>query len=107
MHSLNEEALSSLLSIRKRVKACYDSRTGADWCRMSESVCGWNCRLLTLVPSSMPVTEKERGLLFSKVYSEAKEKGILDCPFFDESAIDRVVEDTDSLTEMMNLKSKY
>lgn len=55
----------------------------------------------------MPVTEKERGLLFSKVYSEAKEKGILDCPFFDESAIDRVVEDTDSLTEMMNLKSKY
>lgn len=102
MHSPNEEVLSSLLSSAKRINACRDQRTGANWCRMSESVCGWNCRLLSYTPKSLPTSERERGLLFSKVYSEAEEKGILDCPFFDEASIDEVVENDKSLLEIMN-----
>lgn len=102
MHSPNEEVLSSLLSSVKRINACRDQRTGANWCRMSESVCGWNCRLLTYIPKSLPSSERERGLLFSKVYSEAKEKGILDCPFFKEASIDEVVENDKSLIAIMD-----
>lgn len=102
MHSQNEEVLSSLLSSAKRIKACRGQRTGADWCRMSESICGWNCRLLTYTPKSLPTSERERGLLFSKVYSEAEEKGVLDCQFFNEASIDEVVENDKSLIAIMN-----
>lgn len=72
-----------------------------DRCKMSDSVSGWGCRHLIVIPDRLPQTERERGLVFSKVYSLAKRIGVLTCRYFDESAIDRIVEDNEELSKMI------
>lgn len=87
------------------VKECCDRYNGGQWCRFSTEIKGWGCRFLLVVPDRLPRTKKERGLLFSKVYAQAEKSGILQCPHFNESAIDEVVEDNKALSDMMNVCS--
>ena len=53
-------------------------------------------RLGVSVPSTpidkLPTTDKEKAKLFSKVYREAKEKGVLECPHYRSLFIDEVLE---------------
>jgi len=69
---------------------------------MSDTVSGWRCRHLIVIPDRLPQTERERGLLFSKVYSLAKRTGVLSCRFFNESAIDVIVDDDNELSKIIN-----
>lgn len=45
----------------------------------------------------------ERGVLFSRVYRLAETIGVLSCPHFNESELDRLVEDDEFLVLMKNL----
>ena len=49
----------------------------------------WGCHFLTtpLPPGTM--TDHDKATLFSKVYREAKQKRILECPFYNSLSIDK------------------
>lgn len=87
------------------VRECSHCHNGSGWCRFYPEIKGWGCRFLIVVPDRLPKTKKERGLLFSKVYAQAEKSGVLQCPFFEESIIDEVVEDNEALTAMMKVCS--
>lgn len=87
---------------RTLIEDCTAKCRNRDRCKMSDTVSGWRCRHLIVVPDRLPQTERERGLLFSKVYSLAKRTGVLSCSFFDESAIDIIVDDDNELSTMIN-----
>lgn len=44
-------------------------------------------------------------MLFSNAYAHAEKSGILQCPFFDESLMDKVVENKKELSAMMRVCS--
>ena len=50
------------------------------------------CRFLATPIDELPTTDKEKAKLFSKVYREAKEKGVLECPHYRSLFIDEVLE---------------
>lgn len=71
---------------------------------MTNDCKGWGCRLIRIFPNSIPKTERERGKLFSKVYTEAENLGVLECPFYRPTIIDEVVEDSTTLELIQNKK---
>ncbi|MBQ7361497.1 MAG: hypothetical protein IJW68_03280 [Bacteroidaceae bacterium] len=79
--------------MKDHIFECSRKRDSETWCHISDGCVGWGCRLLLCVPDKIPADEKERASLFSKAYALAERNGILDCPYFDELAIDRAVED--------------
>lgn len=83
------------------VQNCARERLNDEWCSFSPGCRGWGCRLLRIKPEFIPTTERERGLLFSKVYSEAEKLGVLDCPFYRPTIIDEAVEDTSLLAHLL------
>lgn len=86
------------------VKSCCDSwRDGH--CRLSSSVEGWGCRLMVCIPDVMPRTKKDKGLLFHKVYTYAEKLGVLECPYFDEANIDKVIDSRKKLREMVDVSN--
>lgn len=93
------------LNTNPAIQDCASRRCGENWCRFSESVKGWGCRFLLIVPNRLPATKKERGMLFSNAYAHAEKSGILQCPFFDESLMDKVVENKKELSAMMRVCS--
>ena len=64
----------------------------ANHCSLTPTCKGWGCRFLTTPIEEIPVTDKEKAKLFSKVYREAKEKGVLECPHYRSLFIDEVLE---------------
>lgn len=60
-------------------------------CQLSPTCKGWGCRFLTTPIEEIPVTEQEKAKLFSKVYREAKRKGVLDCPHYRSMFIDEIL----------------
>lgn len=84
-------------------KCCNNWRDGK--CRLSDSLEGWGCRLLTCMPEHVPSTEREKAKLFASVYRFAETVGILECPHYDESTIDRTLENEQELLEMVHLES--
>lgn len=84
------------------INDCGRLRTGSDWCRLNQDCAGWGCRLLTILPAEMPVTEHDRAKLFSRVYRAAERIGVLACPFFDENKLDSMVEDDALLLSIRN-----
>lgn len=60
--------------------------------QLSPTCKGWGCRFLTTPIEEIPVTVQEKAKLFSKVYREAKRKGVLDCPHYRSMFIDEVLE---------------
>lgn len=84
------------------VNDCCRLRNGSAWCRLTEECPGWGCRLLTVIPDSVPATTQERGRLFSRVYRLAEQLGVLSCPHFDERQLDSMVEDDSLLLSMID-----
>lgn len=76
----------------KRIFKCSLINTGVGYCQLSPTCKGWGCRFLTTPIEEIPVTDQEKAKLFSKVYREAKRKGVLECPHYRSMFIDEVLE---------------
>jgi hypothetical protein len=87
------------MNIEECGKAWRDCRS----CRLSDNLSGWGCRFLLVAPDVLPTTEYEKAKLFSKVYSEAENLGILDCPHFISTKIDEALENEHELVEIMEI----
>lgn len=74
------------------INHCSLHHTDASYCSLTPTCKGWGCKFLGTPINEVPVTEKEKAKLFSKVYREAKEKGILECPHYRSIFIDEVLE---------------
>ena len=68
------------------IQACSCERT-AIHCSLTQ----WGCRFLYTPIKNNPTTEKEKAKLFSAVYREAKQKGVLECPHYRSLFIDEVL----------------
>lgn len=71
---------------------CSSYYTGIHYCTLAHTCKGWGCRFLSTPINEIPVTEKEKAKLFSAVYREAKQKGVLECPYYRSLFIDEVLE---------------
>nr|DAG34382.1 MAG TPA: hypothetical protein [Caudoviricetes sp.] len=74
------------------IRTCYYTCTNNKHCQLSPTCKGWGCRFLTTPIEEIPVTERDKAKLFSKVYREAKRKGVLECPHYRSMFIDEVLE---------------
>lgn len=74
------------------IQQCAFGRTGENYCQLTPTCKGWGCRFLTTPIEELPTTTQEKAKLFSKVYREAKHKGITECPFYRSIFIDKVLE---------------
>ena len=74
------------------ISLCASQCTGTEYCRLSHAKKGWGCRFLYTPIEELPTTDKEKAKLFSKVYREAKCKGVLECPHYRPMFIDEVLE---------------
>ena len=61
-------------------------------CQLTPTCKGWGCRFLGTPIDVIPTTDKEKAKLFSKVYREAKAKGVLECPHYRSLFIDEVLD---------------
>lgn len=76
--------------MNNNVLNCIISNTHTNHCQLSPTCKGWGCRFLTTPIEEIPVTVQEKAKLFSKVYREAKQKGVLECPHYRSMFIDEV-----------------
>lgn len=74
------------------ISLCASACTGTKHCSLTPTCKGWGCRFLTTPIEQLPTTDREKAKLFSKVYREAKEKGVLECPHYRSLFIDEVLE---------------
>lgn len=74
------------------ISLCASQRTCSGHCQLSPTCKGWGCRFLITPIEEIPVTDKDKAKLFSKVYREAKQKGVLECPHYRSMFIDEVLE---------------
>ena len=73
------------------ISLCAAQHTGNGYCRLSPSTRGWGCRFLSTPIEEVPATDRDKAKLFSKVYREAKAKGVLECPHYRSIFIDEVL----------------
>lgn len=71
---------------------CFYKRVNSSHCSLTRTCKGWGCRFLSTPINEIPTTEKEKAKLFSAVYREAKQKGVLECPHYRSLFIDEVLE---------------
>ncbi len=71
---------------------CSCQWKSSNHCQLTPTSKGWGCRFLATPIEELPTTDKEKAKLFSKVYREAKEKGVLECPHYRSLFIDEVLE---------------
>lgn len=76
----------------EQVNNCALSKMSEYHCQLSPTCKGWGCRFLTTPIEEIPVTDHYKAKLFSKVYREAKQKGVLECPHYRSMFIDEVLE---------------
>lgn len=76
----------------KQVNNCALAKAIETHCQLSPTCKGWGCRFLTTPIEELPVTERDKAKLSSKVYREAKQKGVLECPHYRSMFIDEVLE---------------
>lgn len=69
--------------------SAYDTPTH---CQLTPTCKGWGCRFLGTPIEELPTTIHEKAKLFSKVYREAKAKGVLECPHYRPLFIDEVLD---------------
>jgi hypothetical protein len=55
------------------------------------------------MPETVPHTDKEKAKLFAEVYQYADKVGVLECPYYDETTIDRTLDDAAQLASMVHL----
>ncbi|MCE8465848.1 hypothetical protein J8871_12125 [Bacteroides nordii] len=77
--------------MNSNILKCYKSNIDNYNCSLTPTCKGWGCRFLTTPIEEIPITDKEKAKLFSKVYREAKEKGVLECPHYRSIFIDEVL----------------
>lgn len=73
------------------ITSCADMYTTSTYCQLSPTCKGWGCRFLTTPIEEIPATDQEKAKLFSRVYREAKRKGVLECPHYRSMFIDEVL----------------
>lgn len=73
------------------VYQCALGHAGEHHCSLSPTCKGWGCRFLDTPIDEMPDTNKEKVELFSRVYREAKQKGVVECPHYRPLFIDEVL----------------
>jgi hypothetical protein len=74
------------------ITGCSLQFSNQEHCQLTKTCKGWGCRFLGTPIDRIPTTDKEKAKLFSKVYREAKEKGVLECPHYRSLFIDEVLE---------------
>lgn len=74
------------------ISICAAQRTGPHFCALTPNCKGWGCRFLGTPIDEIPSTSDEKAKLFSRVYREAKAKGVLECPYYRPLFIDEVLE---------------
>ena len=74
------------------ISICSTQRTGPHFCALTPTCKGWGCRILGTPIDEIPSTSDEKAKLFSRVYREAKAKGVLECPYYRPLFIDEVLE---------------
>lgn len=74
------------------ISLCASACTEAGHCSLTPTCKGWGCRFLSTPIEQLPTTDREKAKLFSKVYREAKEKGVLECPHYRPLFIDEILE---------------
>lgn len=70
---------------------CASAYTGSKHCSLTPTCKGWGCKFLGTPIEEIPTTDQEKAKLFSKVYREAKVKGVLECPYYRPLFIDEVL----------------
>ncbi len=81
---------------------CAAQNTSPSHCQLSQSCRGWGCKFLTTPIEDYPYTAQEKAKLFSRVYREAKSKGVLQCPFYRSIFIDEILDtlpETDAFSD--------
>lgn len=80
---------------KNTINKCSIHRRNESYCSLTPTCKGWGCRFLSTPIDEVPTTDQEKAKLFSKVYREAKEKGVLKCPHYRSLFIDEVLENID------------
>lgn len=75
-----------------KIQFCASQRFTKEYCQLTPTCKGWGCRFLGTPIDEIPTTDKEKAKLFSKVYREAKAKGVLECPHYRSLFIDEVLD---------------
>lgn len=75
-----------------KVQSCSHNQTSEHYCSLTPTCKGWGCRFLVTPITDTPTTEKEKAKLFSAVYREAKQKGVLECPYYRSLIIEKVLD---------------
>lgn len=86
--------------MNRNINECANQWTSPTHCQLTPTCKGWGCRFLATPIEEIPATDKEKAKLFSKVYREAKEKGVLECPHYRSLFIDEVLEDIGKSNEI-------
>lgn len=87
-------------NMKPHIQDCSCERTNDLHCSLTPSCKGWGCRLLGTPINKIPTTEKEKAKLFSTVYREAKQKGVLECPYYRSLFIDEVLENISKMQQI-------
>jgi hypothetical protein len=78
--------------MKPSIQLCASVCTETGHCSLTPTCKGWGCRFLGTPIEQLPITDREKAKLFSKVYQEAKSKGVLECPHYRSLFIDEVLE---------------
>lgn len=78
--------------MRYQIYTCGCKRTDDSYCSLTPTYKGWGCRFLSTPIDQFPETESEKAKLFARVYREAKQKGITECPHYRSLFIDEVID---------------
>lgn len=74
----------------KKIRNCIINRNSSPIVGSPPTSKGWRCRFLTTPIEEIPVAVQEEAKLFSKVYREAKRKGVLECSYYRSMSINEV-----------------
>lgn len=85
--------------MRSNLAICASNYTYSSYCSLSPTCKGWGCRFLTTPIDHIPMTDQEKAKLFVKVYREAKQKGVLECPHYRPIFIDEVLNNIERKTD--------
>ena len=86
--------MNSIISI------CSSQCSNQEYCQLTPTCKGWGCRFLGTPIDRLPTTDKDKAKLFSKVYREAKEKGVLECPHYRSLFIDEVLDNIERSNDL-------
>jgi len=82
------------------IQHCATNKIGSNYCSLTPTCKGWGCRFLSTPIEFVPITTTEKAELFTRVYKEAKEKGILECPHYRPLFIDEVLDNHELLKQL-------